>query len=89
MIMFRKHISSFVDVREPVPVQQFPSLEALLNSLQSSISGHQFSHWAASNSGTIMGVWDDGVHWWVMGRTDADISSLPKWEPKTPATKAG
>jgi len=79
-IKFRQHIPSFVDVREPIPVQEFASVEALLSSLKSDWSGQTFHRWSR-DADYIMGEWDGGFHWWVMGRSDADLSSLPKWEP--------
>lgn len=79
-IKFRQHIPAFVDVREPVPVQEFVSLEALLSSLKTDWPGQTFHRWSRDGD-FIMGEWDSGLHWWVMGRSDADLSILAKWEP--------
>jgi len=79
-IKFRQHIPSFVDVREPVPVEEFDGLQSLLGNLKKAFGEHVFSHWARDGN-AILGVWDDGLHWWVMGFTDGDISALPVWRP--------
>jgi hypothetical protein len=79
-IKFRQHIPAFVDVREPVPPQEFSSLDELLSSLKTDYPGKTFHRWSREGR-NIMGEWDEGVYWWVMGSSDSDISSLPQWEP--------
>lgn len=84
MIKFVRHIPSYIDISEPPPVQEFDSLDDLLSSLKTNAGkGRTFSHWARSFPNMVLGVWDDsngkGAYWWVMGRTDADLSSLPEW----------
>mgnify|MGYP003647243478 CR=1 FL=1 len=80
MICFRKHIPSFVDVREPIPDQEFVTLQDLLGSLKKDVPGRTFHRWSRDGD-YIMGEWDGGLDWWVMGRSDSDLSSLPQWEP--------
>lgn len=80
MIVFHPHLPTFIEGVRPVPTQEFATLEALLESLTREWGPRSFSHWARSDT-RIMAVLDEGTTWWVMGRTDADLSSLPKWAP--------
>lgn len=81
VVKFRTHIPSFAD-GEPAPVREFANVAEILASLEprKEAGEQKFHRWSAS-SNYIMGEWDNGTRWWVMGYTDADLSDLPKWKP--------
>lgn len=81
-ITFRKHIPTFVDFREPIAPAVFNSVSEMTESLKKEIPGKHFSHWAYSKP-YVMGVWDSGLSWWVMGSVDTDLAEhLPEWKAR-------
>lgn len=78
MIRFARHIPTFVD-SDPAPIKEFDSVQDLLSSLSSDIPGKEFSHWARSKN-AVMGVWNGGTSWWVMGFADGNLDELPEWK---------
>lgn len=76
-IKYRSHIPAFAECGQENSVVEFSDLKALVDHLTAT---RLEDGWTIEGSGNhLMMVAPDRLDWWVLGFTDADLASLPKW----------
>ncbi len=77
MIRFRRHVPNYIDA--PIPeIQEFDSVESLLEDekVQWFKTQPEFHKYSQSEN-YLMAEYENGKRWWVVGRVEGDITSLP------------